>query len=203
VALEEQSSDNRDGSPGPGRKEEPRHELQCGRSSHLEPRYLCPSNGKSSTAEDSNKRTREARSLNSDPLAIATFGNPATGLGKVLRFAQPSNDAVDGLFSVYRRYKRDVLRDGAELIDGVLRPTELEAHDARRTPVRIRAMESSCATVRPVARSASPVRSPGERRLHTPDHPTYRSREGSRRGVLQLQRPFGGSRAIGQCTNEF
>ena len=59
-------------------------------------------------------------------------------------------------WSAYGRRETDVLGNRTELIRGLLRPAELERHDARRIRLRMRAIASSCGIVRPASASASP-----------------------------------------------
>ena len=87
----------------------------------------------------------------------ADLGHMATGLRKLLRLAKPADDALDDLIGIHGRGETDVLSDRAELIRGLLRPAELEGHDARRIRLRMRAMASSCETVRPASASANPI----------------------------------------------
>lgn len=85
------------------------------------------------------------------------LGNASSGFRKRLGLPKAKHDSLDGLLRVDGRDETNVLRDGAELIDCVLRPAERETHEARRIRLRTRAMASSWETVRPAAESASPV----------------------------------------------
>ena len=62
--------------------------------------------------------------------SVGRFGHLSAGLRKLLRLAKADDDTLDDLFCVDGRCEADVLGNSAELIDGVLRPAELEAHDA-------------------------------------------------------------------------
>ena len=87
----------------------------------------------------------------------ASLGHLATGLGKLLCLSKPADDALDDLVGVHRGRETDILGDRAKLIRGLLRPAERERHDARRIRLRMRAMASSCETVRPASDSAMPI----------------------------------------------
>ncbi len=85
------------------------------------------------------------------------FGDAPARFRKLLGLGQASDDALDDLLRVNPGRETDVFSKGTELIDGVLRPAELEAHEARRIRLRMRAMASSWATVCPALASASPI----------------------------------------------
>ena len=87
---------------------------------------------------------------------LAQLRHEATRKGEVLGLAEASHEAFNNLLRVDRGREPDVLGDSAELVDGLLRPTELQPHEARRIRLRMRAMASSCETVLPASASANP-----------------------------------------------
>ena len=90
---------------------------------------------------------------------IARLRHVATRLGKVLRLAKPNNDSFDDLFGVHGRGEAEVFRDAPQLLGGLLRPAERQAHEARRIRLRTRASASSCVRVWPWSACARPCSS--------------------------------------------
>ena len=87
---------------------------------------------------------------------VASFGHASAGFRELLRLAQSADNALHDLFGIDGRRETDVLGNRTELIRGLLRPAELERHDARRIRLRMRAIASSCGIVRPASASPSP-----------------------------------------------
>ena len=71
------------------------------------------------------------------------FWDDATGLGELARLTEAAGYPVDELFGVDGRREADMIGDGLELGDGMLRPTERAHYEARRMRARTRARASS------------------------------------------------------------
>ena len=76
-------------------------------------------------------------------LRTSEFRDDAAGLGEIARLVQAARTAVDEVLGVDWRGEADVLGDGRELADGMLRPAERARYEARRIRARTRARASS------------------------------------------------------------
>lgn len=90
-------------------------------------------------------------------LSAVKLRHDAARVRKSAGLLEAVDDAVHKVLGVDRRGETDVLGDGGELGDGVLRPAELAHYEARRIRARMRASASSWLSTRPSAASASPA----------------------------------------------
>src|SRR5688500_6452171 len=85
------------------------------------------------------------------------FGDDPARFGELARLLEPVRDALNELLGIDGRGQADVLGNGRQLGDGVLRPAERPHYEARRIRARMRASASSWLTTRPAAASVRPA----------------------------------------------